>query len=353
MKIKFAPRTIALLPLSLLLACGSDDPAAGTGGTVLSGGVITTGGVAQATGGTVLQTGGLAIETGGEAAVTGGTTGATGGEVEATGGTAGVTGGTAGATGGEVAVTGGEVSATGGTVIADGECEAGEAKFSFFVTSLETMREQSGSQDGFGGDFGGLAGADQICQTAATAVGCGAKTWRAFLSATDDGEGNQVNAIDRIGAGPWYDARGLLIAENAAGLVGRGDSQGQGRPDGDANAVDDLANEYGEGLRTAFPDDDDHDIITGSNEDGELDSPGSLAATCNDWTSTAASPKSAGGSGLALGHAWSARSGYNWIQVHRAGTCAAGVNLSFETRGGDGSSVGAGGGWGGIYCFAL
>src|SRR5687768_1620379 len=56
--------------------------------------------------------------------------------------------------------------------------------FSFFVTSLETMRAQSGSVDGFGGDLGGLAGADAICQTAAANVGFGGKTWRAFLSVT-------------------------------------------------------------------------------------------------------------------------------------------------------------------------
>src|SRR5262245_53883373 len=81
--------------------------------------------------------------------------------------------------------------------------------FSFFVTSLDTMRTQSGSQDGFGGNLGGLAGADAICQTAAANVGFGAKHWRAFLSVTADGAGGgPVNAIDRIGEGPWYDRNG-------------------------------------------------------------------------------------------------------------------------------------------------
>jgi hypothetical protein len=85
-----------------------------------------------------------------------------------------------------------------------GGADADTRRFSFFVTSLATMRLQSGSQDGFGGDLGGLAGADQICTTAATAVGFGHKTWRAFLSVYNNG--TPLHAIDRIGTGPWYDA---------------------------------------------------------------------------------------------------------------------------------------------------
>ena len=92
--------------------------------------------------------------------------------------------------------------------------------FSFFVTSLESMRELSGSQDGFGGDlrFGetgpgaGLRGADKLCATIAdkSMPGSSAKGWRAFLSATADEHGVQVDAIDRIGEGPWYDRVGRL-----------------------------------------------------------------------------------------------------------------------------------------------
>jgi hypothetical protein len=233
--------------------------------------------------------------------------------------------------------------------------------FSFFVTSLEIMQELSGSQDGFGGNLGGLSGADDICQQAADRVGFGAKTWRAFLSATDDGSGNPVHAIDRIGDGPWYDRNGRLIAENRAGLL-------QERPDGDAQAVNDLANEHGEGLMQFG---DTHDIVTGTNAQGQLDSP-ELAKTCNDWTSTTVNPStgdegggtSGGGgwvpgggfgafnNGVRVGHSWPAMSGTNWMTAHTEGSCAAGVNL-VQNGPGDGSSIGAGGGWGAIYCFAL
>src|SRR5262245_57190421 len=88
----------------------------------------------------------------------------------------------------------------------DAAVDAPAEKFSFFVTSLATMRLQANSQDGFGGDLGGLAGADAICQRAATDVGFGGKTWRAFLSTAHGGPGDgPVHAIDRVGAGPWYD----------------------------------------------------------------------------------------------------------------------------------------------------
>ncbi|MGD8858852.1 MAG: hypothetical protein PVI30_02505 [Myxococcales bacterium] len=225
--------------------------------------------------------------------------------------------------------------------------------FSFFVTSLEIMRELSGSRDGFGGDFGGLEGADSICQQAAAAVGFGAKTWRAFLSATDDGNGNPVHAIERIGEGPWYDRNGRLVAENVDGLLNT-------RPEGDAQTVGDLPNEYGEGL-TQFGDT--HDILTATNSAGELDST-DPANTCNDWTSTTVEVAGGfdfggfggggggGGGGIRVGHSWPAMSGQSWVAAHSAHSCAPGVNL-VQSGPGDGSSVGAGGGWGAIYCFAL
>jgi hypothetical protein len=72
----------------------------------------------------------------------------------------------------------------------------------------------------------------------------------------------------------------------------------------------------------------------------------SLAATCNDWTSTA------GTGPVIVGHAWPASSGQSWIKAHSERSCAAGVNL-VQNGAGDGSSIGAGGGWGGFYCFAL
>jgi hypothetical protein len=99
-------------------------------------------------------------------------------------------------------------------------------KFSFFVTSIGAMRELSKSQDGFGGDlrFGeatGLAGADKICRTIAekSMPGAGQKTWRAFLSTIGYNGQPQVNAIDRIGAGPWYDRLGRVVAQSKTAIL--------------------------------------------------------------------------------------------------------------------------------------
>lgn len=208
-------------------------------------------------------------------------------------------------------------------------------KFSFFVTSLATMRSQSGSMDGFGGNLGGLTGADRICQNAAAAVGAGAKTWRAFLSTYNNG--TPIHAIDRIGSGPWYDRNGRLIAMNRAGLLTGN------RPAGDAATINDLPDENGTPLTTLG---DSHDVVTGSNTMGMLDG-ASAAATCNDWTDA-----SAGSPTVRLGHSWPASSGQHWIRAHTARGCSPGVNLT-QNGPGTGTSIGAGGGWGGIYCFAL
>ncbi len=215
--------------------------------------------------------------------------------------------------------------------------DAPPALFSFFVTSLATMRSQSGSQDGFGGNLGGLAGADQICQRAAAAQGFGDKTWRAFLSVYNNG--TPIHAIDRIGEGPWYDRQGRLIAMNKTGLL-------QQRPAGDSVAVNDLPDETGASLRAMG---DTHDIMTGSNTMGRLDGT-SAAATCADWTSSVGDITTS--NLVRCGHSWPAQSGMHWIQAHRLRGCAPGVNL-VQNGPGTGFSVGAGGGWGGIYCFAL
>ena len=89
---------------------------------------------------------------------------------------------------------------------------AQQATMSFFVTS---------AGKGKGADLGGLAGADQHCQTLATAAGAGSKTWRAYLSTQGAGA---VNARDRIGAGPWTNSKGAVVAKSVNDLVW--DSQG-------------------------------------------------------------------------------------------------------------------------------
>ena len=213
------------------------------------------------------------------------------------------------------------------------------ANFSFFVTSIEKMRELSGSQDGFGGDLGGLAGADGICQDIAASVGFGAKEWRAFLSVAVGPEGVPVHAIDRIGEGPWYDRNGRLVAEDIDGLLAAD------RPEGDAQISSDLPNERGEG-QMQFGDN--HDVMTGTNDVGQLDGE-SPDATCQDWTS-AIGPGSEGQ--VRAGHSWPAESGQNWMQAHPLRGCAPGVDLE-QNGAGSGDCVGCSGGYGAIYCFAL
>ncbi len=209
-------------------------------------------------------------------------------------------------------------------------------KFSFFVTSLETMRLQSGSQDGFGGNLGGLVGADKICQTAAANVGFGHKTWRAFLSVYNNGA--PIHAIDRIGTGPWYDRNGRLVATNTAGLL-------QTRPAGDVTIINDLPDENGVPGKSIG---DTHDIMTASDAAGRYEGT-SAANSCQDWTS-AVGPGSE--RLVRLGHSWPAQSGQHWIRAHQMAGCAPGVNL-VQNGPGMGNCVGCGGGWGAIYCFAL
>jgi hypothetical protein len=249
------------------------------------------------------------------------TTGVTGTEGTATSG--------AGAVGGAGGASSSEGSATTGTVATE--------PFSFFVTSLEAIRRESGSQDGYGGDLGGLSGADEICTRIAESAmeGAGAKGWRAFLSTSTE------NAIDRIGEGPWYDRVGRLIAEDLDGIRSE-------RPAGDPQIVDDLPNEMGVPNRagTGGGDDDNHDTLTGSNSDGEWDG----GSTCDDWTSTTTSQ------GPRIGHSWPANSGQGWIQAHTAPGCAPSVNLVQGGGGGmqgGGGGIGDSGGYGGFYCFAL
>lgn len=219
----------------------------------------------------------------------------------------------------------------------DVDAPAGDVNFSFFVTSLETMRAQSGSQDGFGGDLGGLAGADAICETAAANVGFGHKTWHAYLSTYNNG--SPINAIDRIGEGPWYDRNARLVATNKAGLMSGN------RPAGDAATINDLPDEFGiPGTSLG----DTHDIMTATNTQGRFDG-SSAAASCQDWTS-AVGPGSE--ERVRVGHSWPAGSGQHWATAHRMRGCSPGVNL-VQNGPGNGDCVGCGGGWGAIYCFAM
>src|SRR5215213_777306 len=93
------------------------------------------------------------------------------------------------------------------TVIASAQAQ--QNAMTFFITS---------NGPGKGGDLGGLEGADRHCQTLATAAGAGNKTWRAYLSTNQSAQGGAVNARDRIGNGPWKNAKGEVIATSVADL---------------------------------------------------------------------------------------------------------------------------------------
>jgi len=138
-----------------------------------------------------------------------------------------------------------------------GACGCGR-KMSFFVTSVPA---------GAGGNVGGLAGADAHCQKLAAATGSPKHDWHAYLSTNDAGAG-AVNARDRIGPGPWFNAKGVRIAATLDDLHGPGNQLG-GRTSLD---------EHGNLVLANF-----HDILTGSNADGTV---AAGDTTCRNWTST-------------------------------------------------------------------
>jgi hypothetical protein len=233
--------------------------------------------------------------------------------------------------------------------------DGGASNFSFFITSLVAIRRESGSQNGFGGDLSlgktdsmgakdGLAGADEICRRIAdnASPGAGCKTWRAFLSVTKGpNNGPAINAIDRVGNGPWYDRVGRVVAMNKAALLGD-------RPTGmDPAIINDFPNEFG--TPNQNPDGtgpvDNHDFLTGSDAMGKVYSTGT-SATCKDWTSKV------GADGKPrVGHSWPRQiSGTNWISSLNEAGCAPGVFI-VEMGPPVGDTVGGGGGYGGFYCF--
>jgi hypothetical protein len=129
---------------------------------------------------------------------------------------------------------------------------------SFFITS---------AGPGNGANLGGLAGADKVCQTRAAAAGAGNRTWRAYLSAAAAAGQPAVNARDRIGKGPWMNAKGVVVAKSVADLHS------------DANTLggDNSLTEKGAPVAGSQ-----HDILTGSKADGTLQTGD---APCGNWTS--------------------------------------------------------------------
>ena len=145
--------------------------------------------------------------------------------------------------------------------------QAQQSDMSFFVTS-------KGS--GNGADLGGLAGADKHCGELAAAAGSRGKTWRAYLSASASGTTPAVNARDRIGNGPWKNAKGAVIATSVANLH-----------DDNALTKQTALTEKGEPVKGRGDSPNQHDILTGSQPDGTAFS-GDEDRTCGNWTRSGA-----------------------------------------------------------------
>lgn len=189
---------------------------------------------------------------------------------------------------------------------------------SFFVTSVG---------NGDGANLGGLAGADAHCQTLAAAAGGGNKTWHAYLSTQGPGA---VNARDRIGSGPWYNAKGARVAKDVGDL--HGDTLDQARVGNALNKANDLT-EKGELIKGVGDMPNEHDMLTGSMPDGRAYTDG-MDHTCGNWTSD--------GMGTAqLGHADRNGGGnVSWNSAHPSRGCS---QANLVTTGGAGH----------YYCFAI
>ena len=192
---------------------------------------------------------------------------------------------------------------------------------SFFVTS-------AGS--GKGADLGGIAGADRICQTLAAAAGS-TKTFHAYLSAAAASGQAAVNARDRIGAGPWFNAKGARIAQNVGDL--HGDTLEQARRGNNINRTTAL-NEKGEPVNGVGDTPNQHDMITGSQLDGAAFADGA-DHTCGHYSSSATTGTAQ------LGH------------HDRTGGGNISWNSTHPSRGCSQENLVATGGAGRFYCFAI
>ena len=194
---------------------------------------------------------------------------------------------------------------------------------SFFVTSVGS---------GNGADLGGLAGADAHCQKLAAAAGAGNRTWRAYLSVPGSfpNQSNpqgvaSVNARDRIGQGPWYNAKGQLIARDLAHLH-----------NGNLISKQTALDERGNVVKGRGDQPNEHDILTGSRADGTAFAP-QTDTTCKAWTS------STDGSAIVGHHDRIGPLPENWAKSW---------NFSHQSAGCSQEALVRTGGSGRLYCFA-
>ena len=191
---------------------------------------------------------------------------------------------------------------------------AQQANMTFFITS---------AGPGNGGDLGGLAGADAHCARLATAAGSTGKTWRAYLSTQG---ANAVNAKDRIGKGPWQNAKGLVVATSVDDLHSANNKLSK---ENSLSEKGEVVNGRGDTPNT-------HDILTGSNADGTA-FPAGTDNTCSNWTSAAET-----NAGARVGHHDRQGGGQDpmsWNSAHTTPGCSQ-ANLAKV------------GGAGLFYCFA-
>lgn len=203
-----------------------------------------------------------------------------------------------------------------------GPGQAGKG-MTFFVTS---------AGPGNGADLGGLEGADKHCQSLAASAGAGSRTWHAYLSTQALGlkDPKAVNARDRIGTGPWHNAKGVRIAESVEDLHSASNKLTK-------QAALDEKGQIVNG-RTDKPNK--HDVLTGSRLDGTVfpPSPPFADMTCGNWTKSGADGTAMLGhhdrAGL-VEHAWAT----SWNSSHPSRGCS---QKALQSTGGDGL----------LYCFA-
>jgi hypothetical protein len=191
---------------------------------------------------------------------------------------------------------------------------AQQNQMSFFATSVGS---------GMGANLGGLAGADKRCQQLAMAAGAGGRVWQAYLSTQGAGA---VNARDRIGKGPWRNAKGEVIAQNVEDLHGP-----------KANlSKETILTEKGQPVKGRGDTPNEHDMLTGSQMNGTAYTD-NMDHTCNNWTSS-------GTGGAQVGH--SDRMGLSDTVEARS------WNSSHPSKGCSQQNLVSTGGAGLFYCFA-
>ncbi len=201
-------------------------------------------------------------------------------------------------------------------VLAVGAALQQDPPMSFFITS---------AGPGNGADLGGLAGADRHCQALAKAVGAENLQWRAYLSTMVTATAPAVHARDRIGAGPWYNAKGVMVAKSVADLHSENSNL----------TKETILTEKGDVVKGRGDQPNMHDILTGSQLDGTVFTDEGYT-NCDNWTSS--------GEGSArVGHHDRTGGGQNpssWNSAHSSRGCS---QENLQSTGGNGL----------FYCFAV